>query len=747
MNDVDLTHPDRDRLTAFSLGRLDDAASAHIERHIAGCDACRERAAAAGDDSLVSLLRSAGGQPEPTEAIPPQATPAAASQDATAADGSAGGPAPVADVLAELAGHPRYRVVALLGVGGMGSVYKAEHLLMERAVALKVINRGLLDNPATVERFRREVKAAARLAHPNIVTAYDAEQAGDLHVLVMEYVEGRTLARLVAEKGPLPVREACEYVRQAALGLQHAFEKGMVHRDIKPANLMLTPSGQVKVLDFGLARFALESGPPLASAVQGTAGGAEAGVGPSGSLTQVGMVMGTPDYIAPEQAADAHTADVRADIYSLGCTLYDLLAGHAPFPEGTAVQKVLAHARERPRPLTEVRKNVPAPLARVVERMMAKDPARRYQTPAEVAQALAPFAAPGRRHERWWASARWWVSALGMVAPAVLGLLSLLVSHFVSVIDTHKVVPPLTVGGSRHFPGHSGSVKSVAFAPNGKFVLSGSGYPTNDDTARVWEVDSGKELLCFRGHRSPVYAVAVSPDSRLALSGSSDQTACLWEVATGKELLPLKGHKGPVECLAFAPDGRRAATGSSDRTIRLWDLDTGRELKQFTGHSAGILALTFSADGQRLLSGSRDQTMRLWDVDSGTAVRTFEGHGEPVSGVAVSPDGRLALSASDGVRLWDLADGRVVAQFEWAGGHAECVAFSPDGRRALGGGHDAIAHLWDVPTGRQVAVFPGHTGAVWSVAFSPDGKLAVSGGGDSTVRLWRLPEAAGDRKP
>ncbi len=214
----------------------------------------------------------------------------------------------------ELLNHPRYRVLALLGAGGMGAVYKAEHRLMERLVALKVMAARLLGNAAMVERFRREVKAAARLAHPNIVTAHDAEQAGDLHFLVMEYVEGTDLARVVAERGPLPVGEACDYVRQAAMGLQHAHEHGMIHRDIKPHNLMLTPQGTVKMLDFGLARLA-----------------GEAGSQPGGGTAQ-GTVLGTVDYMAPEQADDAHQADIRSDIYSLGCTLYHLLSGRPLSP-------------------------------------------------------------------------------------------------------------------------------------------------------------------------------------------------------------------------------------------------------------------------------------------------------------------------------------------------------------------------------------------------------------------------------
>ena len=256
----------------------------------------------------------------------------------------------------------------------MGAVYRAEHRLMDRPVALKVIRGDLLGNEAMVERFRREVKSAARLAsHPNIVAAYDAEQAGETHMLVMEFVEGTDLARLVERRGPLPVGEACEYARQAALGLQHAFEDGMVHRDIKPQNLMRTTRGQVKILDFGLARFASE-------------------VASQAGLTAEGMVLGSADYIAPEQIDDPHAADIRADIYSLGCTLYFLLAGRPPFPDGSLIQKLMAHSEKTPRPLAEIRADVPPELAQVVERMMAKDPARRFQTPDEVARALAPFA-------------------------------------------------------------------------------------------------------------------------------------------------------------------------------------------------------------------------------------------------------------------------------------------------------------------------------------------------------------------
>jgi tRNA A-37 threonylcarbamoyl transferase component Bud32 len=414
MNNVQLTHPAGERLAAFGLGQLTDDELADIESHLAHCDACRRVAEDVADDTLVALLRSTATEPDSFTADGPAPSAPATASESPAVAAAPGLPAALAD-------HPRYRVLELVGVGGMGAVYKAEHVLMGRPVALKVLNRELIDRPATAERFRREARAAAQLAHPNIVAAFDAEQAGDTHFLVMEYVDGVSLARLVADRGPLPVAEACDYVRQTALGLQHAQERGMVHRDIKPQNLMRTPVGQIKILDFGLARFAMEN----AADAQPAPARPEA---LAGSLTLTGMVMGTPDYIAPEQARDAHAADIRADIYSLGCTLYHLLAGHAPFPEGTVVQKVKAHMEHDPRPLTAVRPDVPPELVRVIERMTAKEPADRLQTPAEVLGALTPFLAPPPRPPRF---KRWF-------AAAAAGLAAVFLAGVVIYVETDK---------------------------------------------------------------------------------------------------------------------------------------------------------------------------------------------------------------------------------------------------------------------------------------------------------------------
>jgi serine/threonine protein kinase len=264
----------------------------------------------------------------------------------------------------------------------MGVVYQARQTgMMERPVVIKVVNSALLDHPTALERFRREVQAAAQLSHANIVTAYDAEQAGSLHLLVMEFVAGQSLAEVLDKKGPLPVANACHCARQVALGLQHAHERGMVHRDIKPQNLMLTPKGLVKILDFGLAKIASES---------------RTGTG----LTALNAYMGTPEYSAPEQTTDAHSADIRADLYSLGCTLYYLLAGRPPFREDTAVKTILAHHEKEPQPLPELRLDVSAGLWQVVARLLAKDPARRFQTPVEVARRWCRSSSQGRRRTR-----------------------------------------------------------------------------------------------------------------------------------------------------------------------------------------------------------------------------------------------------------------------------------------------------------------------------------------------------------
>ena len=267
----------------------------------------------------------------------------------------------------------KYKLLDHLGAGGMGSVFLCEHKSMRRRVAIKVLPVTQAKDPAALERFYREARAVAALDHPNIVRAHDIDHDGRYHFLVLEYVEGASLQEIVKRGGPMDVTRAAHYVRQAALGLHHAHLAGLVHRDVKPGNLLLDRQGVLKILDMGLARFFHDKEDGLTK------------------QHDERNILGTADYLAPEQAMDSHAVDIRADIYSLGATFYFLLAGKPPFADGTVAQKLVWHQMRAPEPVRTVRPETPEGLAAVLAKMMGKDPAERYQTPAEVYEALAPW--------------------------------------------------------------------------------------------------------------------------------------------------------------------------------------------------------------------------------------------------------------------------------------------------------------------------------------------------------------------
>jgi len=387
--------PTADELKNYTLGRLSEPDWTAIAEHLESCRQCQAAIATVDDvaDTLVTQLR----EPAPGDSFLNESQCEAALIRARDIKGGAGilpvqpenntgSKLPVAPDEINTGKLPvppgvefeGYQILEELGQGGMGAVYKALHTKLDRVVAIKILSRGRAGDERAIARFEREMKAVGRFDHPHIVRAYDARAGGTgvPPVLIMEFVEGMDLGRLVRRLGPLPMADACELVRQACLGLQYIHEQGLVHRDLKPSNLMLTRQGTVKILDLGLARFHFEQSEE--------------------EMTHSGQAMGTADYMAPEQASDSHAVDIRADIYSLGCTLYKLLAGFAPF-EGSqykgTFEKMTAHVQQSAPPIENLLPEIPGKLAAILEKMLAKNPADRFNQPADVIEALTPFCA------------------------------------------------------------------------------------------------------------------------------------------------------------------------------------------------------------------------------------------------------------------------------------------------------------------------------------------------------------------
>jgi WD40 repeat protein len=688
-----------------------------------------------------------------------------------------------------------YVLLEKLGEGGMGAVFKARNWKLGRVVALKLIRKERLASETIVRRFHREIRAAAQLAHPNVVRAYDADEVRGTHFFAMECVEGEDLARLVKRGGPLPAAQACEYVRQAALGLQHAFERGLVHRDIKPHNLLLTTDGTVKVLDLGLAR--LGQGPEADAA---------------SSMTETGCMVGTPDYMAPEQARDSHTADIRSDLYSLGCTLYYLLAGRVPFPGGTVTEKMLRHNMDEPTPLEQLRPDVPPDVPAVVRLLMAKRPEDRYQTPAELVKALAPLAAPAggappaagsevtadtawsdvatageagpdpayaRRRA---AERRRWL-LLNLTGAAVFVGLVGLVLGLVWLLRAPPPAPrPVPIpaaerGGSpldkldpgsipaaerfdrqppelvavlgEHRGRHWGSATTVAVSRDGKQVATGGA----DGLIRFWDPLTGREQRTIRAVSSGwIYSLALSPDAR--------RLACYvggigFYDLSGPEPVREKTQlrcQGRVLRLLFTPDGKRLVGLDQGNTLSVWDLTAsapklGMQQKSYPGArpSSGF---DLSADGSTLTYFPNDKAVRLLDI-SGPDARELATLPLPEPGLtlALAPDGkRLAVGFRGGkVRLWDVTGKAPVPRGVIDSGHAPVVMrFSPDGKR-LAAAYTSV-RLWDVggaePVGGESFAPSLLSTECADLAFTPDGRTLVSAGSDSTVRFW---DVSGDR--
>jgi serine/threonine protein kinase len=644
----------------------------------------------------------------------------------------------------------KYEVEEVIGQGGMGIVLKAFDATLHRHVALKVLSPALAVSATARRRFTREAQAAA-VRHEHIVAVHGVAEADGVPYLVMQYVAGESLQARLDRAGPLDVAEVVRIGLQVASGLAAAHAQGLIHRDIKPANILLEcrsrkrpacglpaepASGPlaatkeyVKITDFGLARAVDDVG-----------------------LTRSGVVAGTPEYMAPEQAR-GEDIDHRADLFSFGSVLYALCTGRPPFRGPTAVA-VLRQVRDAaPTPIRSLNPAVPAWLEALVARLHARGPAERFQSAAEVAALLedclahlrqpatvpAPLLTPhadgsaelpagkGGRGIR----PRALLLVLAGLATLGSGLLLWLVAADVFRTPAGQAAPEPPADAL------DTGVWTLAFSPDGKRLATGGGGSSRPGQFQIWDVPAGKPLVTRRAQPG-VRAVAYSPDGQTLATGHWGGDIRLRDPLTGQERATLTGHTRGVNGLAFSTDGTLLASAGLDSRVKLWDVKAARERPESLGHPGMVFSVAFFHSGRALVTGGNDRTARVWDLDNLRERLVLQGHSQLVETVAVSPDDRVVATGSwdKTIKLWDAANGQEIGVLRPEGGWVLALAFCPNGNVLASAGADGRVHLWDVASGKSLQNVAQHQWFARALAWSPDGKLLASGGEDRTVHLW-----------
>ncbi len=672
--------------------------------------------------------------------------------------------------------------------GGMGAVYKARQISLNRIVAVKMILAGGLASTEAIRRFRAEAEAAASLQHPNIVAIHEVGECDGHQFFSMDYVQGRSLAEVVREH-PLPARQAAGYLKTIAEAVQHAHQRAILHRDLKPSNVLIDGSDQPRILDFGLAkRLSVES-----------------------DLTLTGQAVGSPNFMPPEQAEGRSNAvGPASDVYSLGALLYHLITGRPPFQAETLTSLLKQVVEAEPVAPQFLDPNIPRDLETICLKCLEKEPGRRYGTARELAEELGRFlgdepiqARPASGAEKLWRWCRRQPVRAGLIGALVmvflLGLTGVLwqsktaranellarqnayaaemnlaqralqendLGRAVELLNYNRPNPQSTIDlrgwewrylwklcqGDEQSTlcRYSNAIGTLALSPDGKFLAVRQGKQ-----AVLWDLAARHEIATWPclGYRR---ALAFSPDGKLIAiedeeANSTRAFVNLWEVSTQRQVSQLVYEYG-ILLMAFAPDGK-LATMQNSGAIKLWDSQLNRVMATnqapgFTwvkrsgyGDDEGRGALAFSKDGAILAIGESQGRIQLWEWATGRQRWIPEPLvGNAVTALAFSPDGKLLVAgygyADATVRLWDVDTLKNAGELAGHKAWVSALAFSPKGEILASASGDQTIRLWDLPQRRPLKTLKGHTHEVWSVAFAPDGTHLLSGGKDGSVRAW-----------